>query len=105
MLLPTALSDRGEDLFLLRFLGDLGWRRGSSALDYLESGDVAHYAVPESFCLGVHKISHDLLVRLIIGRELFRIACNQLSGNLLHSCYPNFPLEHFRRGADRLLVY
>src|SRR5437667_11128938 len=88
-LLPTARVDRRTVLLPVRFFGDFCWSGRSSAFNYLQSGDVSHYAVSQTLRLRINQIGENGLVGLIIGCELVRIACNQLSGNLLDGGYPN----------------
>src|SRR5207245_10338848 len=88
-LLPTARVDRRTVLFPLRFFGDFCWSGRSSAFNYLQSGDVSHYTVSQTLSLRINQIGENGLVGLVIGCELVRIACNQLSGDLLVCGYVN----------------
>src|SRR5438552_2968615 len=88
-LLPTARVDRRTVLLPVRFFGDFCWSGRSSAFNYLQSGDVSHYAVSQTLRFRINQIGENGLVGLVIGCELVRIACNQLSGNLLDGGYPN----------------
>src|SRR5437667_12488344 len=101
-LLPTARVDRRTVLLPVRFFGDFGWSGRSSAFNYLQSGDVSYYAVSHTLRLRINQIGENGLVVLLIGCELVRIACNQLSGNLLDSGYPN--LTHSNTHSQSLAV-
>ncbi len=76
-------------LFPVGFFGDLGWSGRSPDFDYFQPRNVSNYAISQALGLRINKISKNRLVRLVIGCELVRIACDQLPGDFLDGCYPN----------------
>src|SRR5260370_6725512 len=72
-------------LFPVGFLGDLGWSSRSPDFDYFQPCNVSNYAISQALGLRINQISKNRLVRLVIGCELVRIACDQLSGDVLDS--------------------
>src|SRR5438093_11842537 len=102
-LLPTARVDRRTVLFPVGLFGDFGWSGSSSAFNYLQSRDVPYDAVSQTLSLRINQVGENCLVGLVIGCELVRVACNQLSGNLLDCGYPN--LTHSNTPEARRAVH
>src|SRR5260370_42674657 len=78
-------------LFPVGFFGDFRWSGRSSDFDYFQPRNVSYYAISQTLGLRINQISKNSLVRLVIGCELLRIACNQLPCDVLYGCYPNLP--------------
>ena len=85
-------------LFPVGFFGDLGWSGRSPDFDYFQPRNVSNHSISQTLGLRINQISKNRLVRLVIGCELVRIACNQLPGDVLDGCYPN--LSHYYTSED-----